>query len=75
MYPLFWAFERSLVTEQLASKLKNSIYVALSLKSYLIPVFIPAGLALIVLGFVLVVFVGCLNYRCRRVDDTYEQIQ
>lgn len=77
MYPLFWGFERSEITPPLASQLKSQLYTALSLQQYLLPVFVPVGAFLLIIGFSLTVFMGCLSYRCRQVEfpDGYEKIR
>jgi len=77
MYPLFWAWERTEITKPLAAQLKNQLYTALSLQQYLLPVFVPVGAFLLIVGFSLTVFMGCLSYRCKRVEfpDGYERIR
>jgi hypothetical protein len=58
--------ESAAVTDDLAAQLKNQLYLAIEVQQVLVPITSPVGSVLVLVGAVLFVCFGLLNYRCRK---------
>jgi len=75
MYPMFWAYTQTEVTQELADQIRHGIYWSLKAKELLTPICVPIGVVAILVGVFLCGCMGLRKYRFVRLrEEGYQSI-
>jgi len=74
MYPIMWAIQVSTITPALADIMITQLYGTLSFIHLSLPVFVPVGSVLAIVGFLLAIVFGHLNCRLHKPTSGYVTI-
>lgn len=67
MFPILWAYEQETINDALANEIKDRLYAIIVFQSVVLPIFIPVGVVLSIIGFIATFVFGICNYRLRKI--------